>query len=608
MIFGNAIKANKWIGNEYLILGIVLVLSIYSLTPRGWFPSGESWSTWAAAGRLVATGEFSVFSRNILYASYLTLFLKLPFPASVIVEYWVTHLFVLAAVYALVRGSLSITKSLVLVIVLTPTLAIIEGGGTVAAVGFFALYLRSYVTRKENAWLFLPATLLAAALCHSGYWPFLILHLLVSGFFVFGGKSREKRVDVTCGRPSNFIPLIFLVCFSITALVLQSSRLDNNHLLVDPIFAPIPLTNPINLAFFQIKTWSLVVKFYDPTVWAEKDWYFETPHFFGNAQSILEVMRSDPGLLFSLISDVAGYAAVLPLYFYTFLPIGVFHHGYIVTIPAALLMLAVGLHQVYRGYGAAALFVLAIGSSGQIVAFSLTTFYRGYVIILFPVFLLAYTGCIGKVDFKVTVFPRANAILRSSLFAFGCLLVLVNAPFDHGKPQVAVECNHEGPSLILTLTQKRDQYLCHVLKGAKYQIRAVAANENFLSSVETTSLVRAHFELSRMIDSSSRILSGASHFFAAFTKVGLDNNRSVFSLPPYEDRTEYSDKLLNEIDIFVVGSELSTAQAAISTQLFLRYKLHVLPYLIANRGKFSIAHMPAYGDVYVRGKLQLQRR
>ncbi len=603
MSFGNAIKANKWIKNEHLILGIVLVLSIYSLTPRGWVPSGESWSAWAAAGRLVATGEFSVFSRNILYALYLTLFLKLPFPTSLIAEYWVTHLFTLAAVYALVRGSLSITKSLVLIIILTPTLAIVEGGGTVAAVGFFALYLRSYVTREGNTWLFLPATLLAAALCHSGYWPFLVLHLLVSGFFLFGGKSWERRVDVTCGRPSEFIPLIFLVCFSITALVLQSGRLDNNHMLMDPIFAPIPLANPINLAFFQIKTWNLVQKFYDPTAWVEKDWYFETPHFFGNAQSILEVMRSDPRLFFSLISEGVGYAAVLPLYFYTFLPIGVFHHGHIMAIPAALLMLAMGLRWVYRVYGAAALFVLVIGSSGQIVAFLLTSFYRGYVIILFPVFLLVYTGYIGKVGFEVTVSRCANAVFRNSLFALGCLLVLINAPFDHGKPRVAVECSHEGPPLILTLTQKRDQYLCHVLKGAEYQIRAVAANENFLSSVGTKSLIRAHFELSRLIDSSSRILSGSPHFFAAFTEVGLDNNRQVWSLPPYEDRTEYSNKLLNGIDIFFVGSELLTDEAALSTQLFLRYKLHILPYLIANKEKFSIAHIPTYGDVYVRSEL-----
>src|SRR3989304_2241166 len=112
--------AVKWLRSEYLILAIILTAFIYFLTPRGWEPGGESWSTWAAARTLADTGGFPVFSRNVLYVTYLTLFLKLPFPASLILEYWVAHLFALVAVYALVRASLSRVQSLILILVLTP--------------------------------------------------------------------------------------------------------------------------------------------------------------------------------------------------------------------------------------------------------------------------------------------------------------------------------------------------------------------------------------------------------------------------------------------------------------------------------------------------------
>ena len=82
-------------------------------------------------------------------------------------------------------------------------------------------------------------------------------------------------------------------------------------------------------------------------------------------------------------------------------------------------------------------------------------------------------------------------------------------------------------------------------------------------------------------------------FFTAFSIVDLDNNRQTSSLPPYADNSGYTEQFLNEIDVFFVKNLMITAE-------HLRYSLHILPFLNANSSKFTIVHVPRYGDVYVR--------
>ena len=594
----NAIS-DKRFRKEYLILAVVLVLSIYFLTPRGWEQS-ESLTAWAAAKILAETGGFPVFSRNVLYSAYLTLFLKLPFPISIILEYWVTHLFALAAIYALVRANLSMTKSMILVVVLTPLLVVVEGAGTVAAIGFFSLYLRSYVTNKKNTWIFLPATLLAAALCHSSYWPFLALHLLVAIYFVLVAMSHEARaaVAVRYGRPTEIVLLLFLLGFTVTALLLQSGRIDNNHMLMDPRFSPIPLTSAINIGFFQISTWEIVEKLYAPAVLVEKDWFFETPLIFGGSQTILDVMISTPHLFFEIVTEEIGFAALLPLYFYSFLPLPVFRHAIVLTTSASLLMLLMGLYRVYRVHGVAALFVLVVGGSSLIAAFLLTSLNARYIITFLPIFLLVYTGFIGEPDLGERPRLYTKPIFKNGLFILGCLLVLANAPFQRLIPLATAECDGSGdPS---TVRFKAGRFACYKMKGVEYQLRAVLANRDFLHSGEGMSLIVAHQALSRLIKKSDRILSSENLFFATFTEVGIDNSRQIMSLPPYPDRTEYSEHFLSQIDVFMVSDALATDRPSVSTQSFLRYKLHILPYLIANKEIFNTVHIPRYGNAYVR--------
>jgi hypothetical protein len=588
----------KWVRAEYVIL--ILVVAFFLLTPRGFEPGGESFKAWAAARLLAETGDFTVFSRNPLYVAYLTLFLKLPFPASLILAFSITHLFAIIAIYALLRTSLSRAKSLILSMALAPAFGIIEGGGTVAAVGFFSLYLRSFSPVNRSAWPFLSATLLSAALCHPAYVPFLALHFLVSCFLVLREKLQGRPGNVNYGCFQDKAASLLLVGFAVAVFLFQSGRVDNNNMLMDPMFAPIPLSSSINTAFFQIKTWGLVVKNYAPSVLHLKDWYYETPKFFGDSKTIMEVASNDPKLFLNLFFKDIGAVPMLPLGFYS----SYFFPAKTVTGLVSMLvltMLLMGVIKLYRVHGIAPLFILFIGGGGVIVALLLTHFSLRYQVILLPIFLLTYSLYLGD-----TARVSKNSIyesprVKNSIFVMGCLLVFSAAPFWFHNERSAEECVVAGN---LSFFSKVSRLGCRQWKGMQNQIIDIVNNNHFLDRRNSgVSVSTAYPVLSRLIDKRTRILSLEDIFFGAFTDVGIDNNRQIVSLPPYEDKSEYTNNFLNKIDIIFISESLTVEAASVSTQTHLRYRLHILPYLNARKSEFSVVEVPSYGNAYVRKKL-----
>jgi hypothetical protein len=605
---------------EGTFICFLLAAFVVLLTPRGWEPGAESHTAWAAARILAETGGFPVFGRNVLYTTWLVPFLRLPFPFSQNLEYCLTHVFALACLFSLSTASIGTWKSLLLVAVITPVLALIEGGGTVAAIGFFSLYLRTFVTAKPGTWPLMPASLLAAALCHTAYWPFLWLHLLVTAYYAVAGRLRRTTVVIDFGSRAERVASALLVAFTVTALVMQSDRFDHNAMLADPRFAPIPLNGTLNLVFFQIKTWDFVQQNYDPSVWYAKDWFFETPKFFGHSKHVIDVLRGDPGLFFSIVSRHIDTPLALPLYFYSFFPfVGATFAGSALIMPAlliasALILVAplIGLYRIWRERGAGPVFILVIGVGGIIAALLLTNFNTRYILTPFPVFVLAYTRYLGttgtgtRTGAKAALYDRRS--FKLALFIAGCTISFADAPditaFTDNTKNVE-DCG--GREALASFRQKAYRYSCRKVKGAGYQLSAVVRNEGFLRALgKGTSMVSAYDELKGFVDPSTRILSKENTFFAAFTPVDIDNNHQLLSLPPYQDTTAYTKTLLDQIDIFFISDGLATEGYQLSTQSFLRYKLHILPYLTANQPGFEVTTVPRYGKVYVR-KTQKQQ-
>lgn len=588
-------KISEWIKGEWPIV-ILAVLSFF-LTPRGFEPGGESWAAWAAARHLADTGEFTVLSRNPLYVTYLVPFLKLPFPISMILEYRVTHLFALSAIYLLLRSSINKTQSFILSLVLVPFLAIVEGGGTVAAIGFFSLYLCSFKAITPSTWSFMPATVLAAALCNLVYLPFVAFHLLVSVVLIFSSKFQKTLGVGLSVVLKDRVPLLLLIAFLILAFLLQSHRIDNNHMLMDPKFSPIPLSSAINIGFFQTKTWMLVEKTYEPSVWALKDWYSETPRFFGESKSIFEVFRNDPDLFRSIVFKDIGVVATIPLYFYSF---HMFQVSILTILTSMLIsvMLLIGAMKIHRVHGLIPVAIIFLGSAGVIAALLLTWFSTRYLMALLPVFLLLYSSYLGNAVALSKKMIYENSIIKKMFLTIGCALAFIGMPSYASIEQIKNECVVVGGKSISDFLSRN---LCRTRIKILYQAHYSVDNKEInYGAPGDVSMLGAYPTLSKLINSETRILSMENTFFRSFTNVRMDSNYQIWSLPPYEDKSEYTNNFLNAIDIFFVSHGLAADQASASTQANLRYKLHIAPYLRKKISDFDIIQVPGYGDAYVR--------
>jgi len=264
-------------------------------------------------------------------------------------------------------------------------------------------------------------------------------------------------------------------------------------------------------------------------------------------------------------------------------------------------MLLVGVIKLYRAHGIAPLFVLFIGGCGIIVALLLTHFSRRYQVVLLPLFLFTYSLYLGDAAriSKNSIYEGLR--IKNSIFIMGCLLIFSGAPFLYHNERSAEECEIVGK---VSFVSKAFRQGCRQWMGVQSQIINVVNNEHFLSGRNLgASISTAYPVLSRLIDKRTRILSLEYTFFEAFTDVGIDNNRQILSLPPYEDKSEYTNNFLNEIDVIFVSERLALEAASISTQIYLRYKLHILPYLNARKTEFSVVEVPGYGNAYVRKNL-----
>lgn len=579
---------------------LFLAAAVYLLTPRGWEPGGESWGAWAAARILAETHGFPVFSRNILYTAWLLPFLQLPFPFSQDLEYCLTHIFALACLFAFLRVNLETWKAACLVVALTPHLALVEGGGTVAALGFFCLYLKIILGARADAWPLVPASLLAAALCHSAFWPFLLLHAAVAlGAFALARRSRQTAV-LNFGSKREKIWLALLAGFTLLALTMQSTRFDHNHMLMDPRFVPVPLDSAINIAFFQFGTWELVERTYDPSVWITKDWFAETPKFFGDAKHFLQVLANDPDLFTSIVFRHAGSLLMLPLYLFSFLPVlGRPRAGTIVLSVLILLMVCIGFRNLCRARGAGAAIVMLGGTGGICTAFLLTTFSGRYVITLVPVFLLGYTCFLrGQAANAAPRFAGLKLPVGTLILVLGCAFTFSNAPWFAGNSKIETACGQWTDAR--DWKEKAAQLVCRGRTRAGSQLEKVARGEGFLRTDGGMSALAAYPALNELAKPDARILSAEDTFFAAFTRIDIDRNVQVYTLPPYPDETAYTRNILGDIDIFFISENMQSTAPALSTQRHIRYDLHIRPYLESRQKEFEVISIPRYGQVYVR--------
>ena len=97
---------------------------------------------------------------------------------------------------------------------------------------------------------------------------------------------------------------------------------------------------------------------------------------------------------------------------------------------------------------------------------------------------------------------------------------------------------------------------------------------------------------------SQKILTTDSNWLSGFSKANPKKIYSIFSLPPVNN--EDTSKFLNTFDIILLNYNIEIAEPSIGTQSYLRYKLHLKDYLIANKDKWSKKEIENYGNIYIK--------
>jgi len=136
-------------------------------------------------------------------------------------------------------------------------------------------------------------------------------------------------------------------------------------------------------------------------------------------------------------------------------------------------------------------------------------------------------------------------------------------------------------------------------EGRSAQVKAVLSNKGILSGAKPVSMVDARSKLLKSLNKDSYVLAMEDVWIKAFTDVDLDRIYSVYSLPPFPDQSGDAEKKLEGLDVVWVNYQWPKPVPAMSTQPFLRYRLHIEPFLekALARG-WTKEDVKGYGTIY----------
>jgi len=626
---------------------LLFLIALFLLAPRYWEPGGESWGTWASARVLSESGEYPPLSKGPVYVLYLLLFQWIDYPLSIRLEHIATHLFCYAAIYWMLRSVLPRLYAFLLTCVWIPLLAVTEGGGAIAGMGFLALYLRGGKCGGLATGYF-PPLLGLAGLCHNVYLPFLLGHTIgmliekvrrkqpFSGFFPLVG--REKRLPLAVNTA-----LLILLLFS-AAFPVQHPRF-NNHMMIDAAYAPEPLADNMTTSFFHLGTYKWMMRNVPPAERIYHDWYLNQEKAFGDSQNILEAMVKKPRTVIENFVENLHGVNRLPIFFLTgdtttitLLSVNFFLLIFMLASLAGLFL------HLWRLHLLSVVCSIAFGTLAVIGALLLTSFNHRYIMTLLPVGLLV----VAHMDkgFQLANEKTLSALVSRHHRMLGALFVIAGIlTNERFLPDVIVR--KLTPSylaefwllnilfaglggLLIFRKQLVLQLLARdfwsrksrgarnvvilvssvcVLGSASYpcgwseQMRAVFNGEPLLSEAKdaSPSMVASRKELFRSVNRRTRVLAYEHTWLLAYADVDLNNVYQMHSLPPFEDPSGKTGRFLDSMDVIWVSSNFSAAAHTFGFSKYLRYRYHVQPFLeqALKRG-WTVEHVKHFGSIYRR--------
>ena len=561
------------------------------LAPRFWEPCGESWKNWVSARILRETGEFTVAHHGPLYNLYLQMFLFLDYPLSFQLEHIVTRLFVVFALFVLLRKVLPPLPALILTCSWIPTLWITEAGATPLGIGLFSLYLAASGRSKLNSG-YLPVPLAAAALVHTAYIPFLLGH----GVGTFLKQRWQKRPVITRLSKADsrtWAALAIkgaLVLLAFSAWSLQSTRPDNNvHAFIYP-WSPIPSSEILTVGSLQIGNWKYVMRTEPKSQWIYKDWYFTHKEAFGDSQTLWRAALNKPAVFFTNMAENLTKGAIrVPLDFFLGFRFKTDAAGKVVggvLLIMSWLLTFLGFPMICRYFKSRHLnahpHAISLGTTAAFLAISLVWFIDRYVIVLLPVGLLlaAHAGRSFQLFLQAgrpgTSEKPTGYDNTQSTFTLMILLVMAVSV-------LATSFNPFGPS---------------------DRTKDLLGYESLLAGKRPVSMKPLHEHLAGRLKPTTKILAHEAPWIRSFEPIDIDHIHHPLILPPFKDASGKTEQFLSQMDMICVSHHFSTREPSVATQVYLRYLLHVAPFLEkALKQGWTEEKIQGYGSIYHRPEI-----
>lgn len=541
----------------------LIALAAYLTAPDGFELGGETLKNWVSARIFRQTGGFPVFHHGLLYNLYLQIFLSLDYPLSAQLEHAITHLFAYGSLLFLLRRHLPNWAALALLCAWIPALWTVEGEARILAMGLFSLYL---ALDKDNPWNrgFVPVPLLAAALTDGLFVPFLGGHAI--GCVLF----RDRR-------PAARAPLLVKAALAVLLAIssaFQSRRPDHNVHAFEYPWSPVPLEEVLGAASLQVANWKWVVSRYPESERLDKDWYLTHDEAFGGAKSIGEALRNNPGVY--LRNLLAEFRVVLgsPRYFligfrepppWARLPLK------LIVLPLLSLCAYWLLRACRRRDELPKFFSLAVGAAGAAAAYSLVYISPRYQLPLLPLGLLlvvqlgAALRSLAAFQFERMPYPEKPSALTLALVLASALSAWTAAPPYEPAPRDRGFLARNPFELRGRLWRVRDPLMASLGRG-------------------------------------KRILALEEAWIRSFADVDIEKVYHPLYLPPFKDDKDGSaERFLETLDVIWVSEAFSRRVPNIATQLYLRYELHVEPFLTrAVSEGWTREELPGFGRIYRR--------
>ena len=551
-------KLNKNSVTEFIYLIFLLFLFLIVLTPSGFgtYLGAETWKPWSASRIFLTEGKFVQNSIGPLYYLFLTILSPFNYKYSLLIEYFITHLFFLMCLYYLFRSFDKKILGIFFAILLITYISYIQSPKYVLAAGFLILHFLNHKKPYFNFWF--PPFLLISFLCNWGYLVFYIGHLIGKIFFHI--KNKNFKLD----KPT--IPTVILCTILICPIIFKADKFYNNHYVdfYDPNYSPVNLDSPLTIGFFQIGNWKKSKKNYQDNELYKADWYITHEDYYGKCKTLICLMKNNPKIIIQEIINDPGYnlrmltslifnkdiLIIKKIYFILFLLIFIF-------------IIVFGAKNIFReNKNNYVLFsCLFFGTSGYILALSLTTFSYRYSFPLFPIFILLLLNSSVNTNIFGKRFNNINLIL---IFA-----VLVQLIFNIKD----FSTNYNNKEFLKFL-------------NVKYNDK------------EKTNYFKSEKNVFSLIDNSQKILTTDSNWLTGFSKANPKKVYSLFALPPIY--VENTLNFLDSFDIILLNNQIENTEPSVGTQTYLRYELYLKDYLEFSKDKWIQKEISNYGKIFIR--------